>query len=112
MRVLAHFAECHRLISLFENPTGDIYKMVSAELLRKPVDKVSEQDRGLAKTACLGLIYGMGNKELAKRYAIQESQASQFTSRFFKAFPAVRRDPYIILSSSSSSSSLSSSPFV
>ena len=46
---------------------------MSAELLRKPVGQVNEKERSIAKQACLGVIYGMGNKELAKRYAISES---------------------------------------
>lgn len=58
-----------KLLSLFQDKDGDIYKQVAATLFRTPLEHVSTEHRNLAKSSCLGLIYGMGTKELAKRWA-------------------------------------------
>jgi len=58
MRVLAHFCQDPQLLALFADPNGDVYNLVAAALLSKPVDQVAKQERNLAKTCCLGIIYG------------------------------------------------------
>ena len=90
MRVLAHFCMDTRLLALFQDPHGDVYIQVAAALLKRPTSAVTPKDRSLAKTCCLGIIYGMGVKELAKRYRLRETDASSFMRAFHEAFPAVR----------------------
>ena len=58
MRVLAHFCQDPQLLALFADPNGDVYNLVAAALLGKPVDQVAKPERNLAKTCCLGIIYG------------------------------------------------------
>jgi DNA polymerase theta len=68
-----------------------VYVLVAAALLRKPPLEVGKKERDLAKTCCLGIIYGMGIKELAKRYKVAEHVASRFMGQFHEAFPLVRQ---------------------
>ena len=91
MRVLAPFCADTSLSALFQNPAGDVYKLVASKIMRKPVDAISTAERQLAKTVSLGVIYGMGVKELAKRFKISEQRAVQFISDFFGFFPNVKR---------------------
>jgi DNA polymerase-1 len=59
MRILAHFCQDAHLSALFQDPLGDVYRLVASCLLRKPVGDVKDSERSLAKTCCLGIIYGM-----------------------------------------------------
>jgi len=90
MRVLAHFCQDAKLSALFRDPAGDVYVQVASSLLRKPPVEVTVRERDLAKTCCLGIIYGMGVRELARRYKVSEHVAGRFVGSFHEAFPGVR----------------------
>lgn len=67
VRVLAHYCEDQGLLDIFRAPgAADIYATVASTLLKKPVQEVTPSERSLAKTACLGIIYGMGHREVCR----------------------------------------------
>ncbi|CAM9230242.1 unnamed protein product [Choristocarpus tenellus] len=103
MRVLAHACGDPRLLSLFgseEETTGgqggrkgDIYRLLAAQVLGKAELDVSPAERTRAKTVCLGIIYGMGTPQVARKLGIKEGQASDLVRSFLEAFPGI--DNYI-----------------
>ena len=91
MRVLAHCSRDSNLLAIFKDSRGDVYKLVASKLLHKNVDSIGKTERQLAKQVALGIIYGMGNKELAKRFGISDAQAGKFIDCFFRQFPQVKK---------------------
>ncbi len=68
-----------------------MYRLVASSLTGKPAGSVEPAERALAKTCCLGVIYGMGSKELAKRFKLSEAAAARFVAGFFARFPKVQQ---------------------
>lgn len=66
-RLLAWFAGCSKLETLFASG-ADVYKAFAAEAFRKPIERVSKDDRFVGKVCVLGLGYGMGAAKLAATF--------------------------------------------
>lgn len=58
-RVLAWFAGQNDLTEAFERKE-DVYKIMAAEIYRKPMEEVTKDERFIGKTTILGAGYGMG----------------------------------------------------
>lgn len=73
----------------------DLHKLTAANVLNKPVEEVTKEERQIAKKANFGIIYGEGctglKKSLAKEgVQITEKQADQFIQGFYRSYPEVR----------------------
>src|SRR5207248_2344309 len=72
MRILAIFCGDAKLIELFSSRAdnhaeSDVYKLMASICFSRPIDKVTKEERTLAKQISLGLIYGMGPELLASK---------------------------------------------
>ncbi|CBJ29252.1 DNA polymerase [Ectocarpus siliculosus] len=68
---------------------GDVYRKLAAQVFAKEEHGVSDEERNRAKVVCLGITYGMGTPQVAKKLEITESQAQGLVRSFLKAFPGI-----------------------
>src|SRR5690606_2383084 len=66
LRVLAHFTQEPALVQAFANDE-DIRRAVASEVFSEPLEQVTRDQRGQAKTINFGIIYGVSAFGLARR---------------------------------------------
>lgn len=96
IRLMAQAAGSKVLIDLFARG-GDPHRLTASLILGIPFDKVTKEQRQMAKPVNFGFLYGMGAKRFVI-YALSDygmvfslQQAYAFRERFFKAYPAIGR---------------------
>jgi DNA polymerase I len=91
LRVLAHFTEEPPLMRAFEQDE-DIHRAVAAEVFNVPLEQVTRQQRGYAKTINFGIIYGVSAYGLARRIEGLTVQAAQeLINAYNKRFPSIKK---------------------
>jgi DNA polymerase-1 len=89
LRVLAHMTEDPTLLEVFS--TGeDPHARTAAEVLGIPFEKVTADDRRVAKMINFGVLYGMSDYGLAERTGLPGDEASAFIKRYFDRFGTVK----------------------
>ena len=86
LRIMAHLSADKRLVEAFKN-NEDIHRATAAEVFGKEKDKVTPNDRRIAKVINFGLMYGMSPFGLAKNLGIGRDEAKNY--KFFARFPGV-----------------------
>lgn len=81
LRVLAHFSQDPALLRAY-NSGEDIHQQTMDALHVKRIP---------AKTINFGLVYGMGNKTLAKRIKVSPEEAQHYIDKFFDFYPGVKK---------------------
>jgi DNA polymerase-1 len=89
LRVLAHFSKDPALIDAFRHDE-DIHARTAALIHDKTLDKVTSDERRGAKTINFGLIYGMGVQKLARELHIKQTEAQEFTDRYFEKMATLK----------------------
>ncbi len=90
LRVLAHFTQEPALLSAFE-ADEDIHRAVAAEVFSVPLDQVTRDQRGQAKTINFGIIYGVTAYGLARRIeGLTVQSAADLIARYNKRFPSIQ----------------------
>lgn len=89
LRLMAHFANDPVLIRAF-NEGHDIHRATAAEILDKPFDEVSSEERRQAKAINFGLLYGMSEFGLAKQLGFSREQAQDYIKLYFARYPNVK----------------------
>jgi DNA polymerase-1 len=90
LRLLAHFSGDENLKQAFAEDR-DIHAAVAAEIFKVPEERVTAEQRRMAKTVNFGVIYGMSGHGLAIRLGISQKEAGDFIDDYFARFPAVSR---------------------
>jgi DNA polymerase-1 len=68
----------------------DPHAVTAAEVLGVPFEKVTADDRRVAKMVNYGVLYGMSDFGLAERTGLPSEQASGFIRRYFERFGTVK----------------------
>jgi len=89
LRVLAHFSQDPALLEAFRNDE-DIHTRTAALLTDKSPEEVLPDERRNAKTINFGLIYGMGVQKLARELKIKQTEAKEFTERYFEKLSTLK----------------------
>ena len=82
LRILAHMSQDPALLDAFRQGE-DIHARTAALIFDLPQDKVSPDQRRMAKTINFGLIYGMGANKLAQELKLATAEARAFIDRYF-----------------------------
>jgi DNA polymerase-1 len=90
LRIMAHLSADEGLLAAFANDT-DVHQATASEVFDVPLEKVSADQRRLAKTINFGLIYGMSPFGLARNLGIDRGSAQKYVERYFQRYPGVRR---------------------
>jgi len=67
----------------------DIHKQTAAQINHVKLEDVTSDMRRSAKTINFGLMYGMGQRKLARELGISSSEAKEMIERYFAQFPAI-----------------------
>ncbi len=89
LRILAHVSEDPGLIKAFEEDQ-DIHASTAAAVYGVPIDQVTREQRGFAKSVNFGLMYGMGAFRLAHDSGLTLAEAENFIKSYFQQFPRVK----------------------
>ncbi len=85
LRILAELSKDPNLIDIFKKDL-DIHSQTACEVLNILPEMVDTHARRIAKTINFGIIYGMGEKSLAKTLSITPQKASEYIARYFERF--------------------------
>ncbi len=89
LRLLALMSKDEALVEAFKNGL-DIHKGMAAKLFSVPLAEVSQDQRRAAKTINFGLLYGMGQRKLARDIGVSQSEAKSIIESYFAQFPSIR----------------------
>ena len=89
LRLMAHLSGDPGFIEAF-NQGGDIHRQTAALIFSVPVEQVTPDMRGRAKTINFATIYGQGPFALSRQLGISQEDAKTFIARYFERFAGVR----------------------
>ena len=89
LRLLAHLSGDPAFVHAFRSG-GDIHRQTAALIFDVPLDAVTSEMRGRAKTINFATIYGQGPHALSRQLKISHAEAKEFIERYFQRFQRVR----------------------
>jgi DNA polymerase-1 len=89
LRLLAHLSRDPAFVEAF-NAGGDIHRQTAAIIFGVPLDVVSSEMRGRAKTINFATIYGQGAHALSRQLKITNAEAKEFILTYFDRFRGVK----------------------
>ena len=89
LRIMAHLCGDEHLTASFRAGV-DVHAATAAKIFRIPVEEVTREQRGMAKTANFGIMYGISAFGLAQRLHLPRMAAKELIDGYFQAFPAIR----------------------
>lgn len=89
LRLLAHLSRDPAFVEAF-NAGGDIHRQTAAIIFDVPLEEVTSEMRGRAKTINFATIYGQGAHALSRQLKIEHSEAKEFIARYFERFVGIR----------------------
>ncbi|MBO4907102.1 MAG: DNA polymerase I [Bacteroidaceae bacterium] len=89
LRIMAHLSGDESLIDDFIQG-HDIHAATAAKIFHKTIDEVTREERGRAKTANFGIIYGITTFGLAERLGIPRGEAKELIDNYFETYPRVQ----------------------
>jgi DNA polymerase-1 len=90
LRIMAHLSGDPGLRHAFAHG-HDVHRATAAEVFGVPLDKVSADERRIAKVINFGLIYGMSAFGLAQNLGIERATAQIYIDSYFSRYQGVRR---------------------
>jgi len=88
LRIMAHLCGDEHLTKAF-NEGVDVHAATASKIFKRPVEKVTPEQRRVAKTANFGIMYGISAFGLAQRLGISRSEAKKIIDDYFESFPAI-----------------------
>jgi len=91
VRMWANYSQDQKLIMALT--TGDVHSNIGAQLLEKPADQITKEERVFVKGVVFGLMFGRGSSSLAAglgetlKKPVAEYEAQRFIRLFFSMFP-------------------------
>jgi len=89
LRILAHFSGDEPLVQAFKEGI-DVHEQTAATVFDIPLDQVTSEQRGQAKTINFATLYGQGAFSLARQLGIGREEAKAFIDHYFEHFSGVR----------------------
>ncbi len=89
LRILAHFSQDHTLLNSFKKGE-DIHSRTAGEVYGVRIDRVTPEQRAIAKTTNFAIIYGVSAYGLSQQTAMTVQEAAAFIDVYFKRYPRVK----------------------
>jgi DNA polymerase-1 len=89
LRLLAHLSGDPAFVEAFRTG-GDIHRQTASLIFDVPLDDVTSEMRGRAKTINFATIYGQGAHALSRQLKLSHAEAKEFIERYFTRFASVR----------------------
>ncbi|OGA73720.1 MAG: DNA polymerase I [Betaproteobacteria bacterium RIFCSPLOWO2_12_FULL_65_14] len=90
LRIMAHLSGDESLRRAFR-AGEDVHRATAAEVFGLPLEKVTSDERRVAKVINFGLIYGMSSFGVAQNLGIDRSTAQTYVETYFARYPGVKR---------------------
>jgi DNA polymerase-1 len=89
LRLAAHMSGDKALIQAFLDDQ-DIHTATAASVLNVPMEKVTKNQRRIAKTVNFGILYGQSSFGLTRTTGLTLAEAEDFIKNYFKRFPGLK----------------------
>jgi len=89
LRLMAHLCQDKNMVEAFENGE-DIHADTAARIFKIDKSQVTREQRGFAKGANFGIIYGISAFGLAQNLNIGRSEAKSIIDNYFLSYPKVK----------------------
>lgn len=89
LRLLAHLSADPAFVSAFR-AGGDIHRQTASIIFDVPLEEVTSEMRGRAKTINFATIYGQGANALSRQLRIEPADARRFIDEYFERFQGIR----------------------
>ena len=89
LRLLAHFSSDPTMLKSYKN-NEDIHLNTASEIFETPINKITPQQRSLAKTINFGIIYGIGPKRLSLQIDSDIKTAREYIEKYFARYSKVK----------------------
>jgi DNA polymerase-1 len=90
LRIMAHLSGDENLRRAFMRG-DDVHRATAAEVFGVALDKVTPDERRVAKVINFGLIYGMSSFGVAQNLGIERATAQAYVESYFSRYPGVKR---------------------
>ncbi len=90
LRLAAHMSRDQALIRAFLDDQ-DIHTATAATVLNVPPDKVTKDQRRIAKTVNFGILYGQSAFGLTRTTGLTLAEAEDFIKNYFERFPGLKK---------------------
>ena len=90
LRILAHVTQDPALLEIFKE-NRDIHAATAARLFGVPIDRVSKNQRRIAKMTVFGVIYGISSFGLSARTDLSREDAQKMIDGLFATYPGLKR---------------------
>lgn len=90
VRIIAGLSGDEGLLEILRSGL-DIHRSIASEVLNVSYDKVTDEQRSIAKQIVFGLNYGRQAPSLAEQLEISEVEAQRFINKYFERFKGVER---------------------
>lgn len=90
LRILAHLSNEEKLIEAFK-ANRDVHATTASQLFSVDYDKVTKEQRMIAKTINFGIIYGMSSYGMSAQLHIPVDVAQKFIDTFYATYPNIQK---------------------
>ncbi len=89
LRIIAALSEEDTMIEAFKNGE-DIHASTASRVFNVPIDEVTREQRGNAKTVNFGIIYGVSAFGLSNQTDLNRTEAKELIETYYKTYPKLR----------------------
>jgi len=89
LRIIAALSEEETMIQAFKDGE-DIHASTAAKVFNVPIEEVTREQRGNAKTVNFGIIYGVSAFGLSNQTDLSRSEAKELIETYYKTYPKLR----------------------
>ncbi len=93
LRCIAHCTQDENMLAAYHDG-ADLHKKTIADMLGKPIEEVTDNERFIAKSINFGLAYGMGATALSKRLDVSKEEAQSLMDKYFGVYSKVKKYIY------------------
>jgi DNA polymerase I len=90
LRILAHISQDEAMLAAFRAGV-DIHKATAATIYGVPLERVTSEQRSIAKMVNFATSYGVSAFGLASRTSLNRTEAQAFLDAYFQTYPGIRR---------------------
>ncbi|MEM7185881.1 MAG: DNA polymerase I [Bacteroidota bacterium] len=90
LRIIAALSEEENMIKAFKNGE-DIHASTAARVFNVPLEEVTREQRGNAKTVNFGIIYGVSAFGLSNQTDLSRTEAKELIDTYYKTYPKLRQ---------------------
>jgi len=90
LRIIAALSEEETMIQAFKNGE-DIHASTAAKVFNVPIEEVTREQRGNAKTVNFGIIYGVSAFGLSNQTDLSRGEAKELIDTYYETYPKLRK---------------------